>query len=208
MSLYQQTVNGEKNRFKLRMRFYDEEPESPCLPGGQAAHDGHHLQDPGGGQQADGRGVSQWQAAVLQRLSSSKTEKSKIGLIPFSELCDLVHAKGSIFVSYRSEAYIHPHVAGLRVTFDRDLVGYPYRTEDGLEAAVKRRTGRRSRRNPRTEIHRPLPQPGCDNSHRCLTCGGSPCPSTSSAIDVTPALFPSRTPSWHHERVAGRLFAG
>ena len=31
LALYRQTATGEKNRFKLRIRFYDNDPESPAL---------------------------------------------------------------------------------------------------------------------------------------------------------------------------------
>ena len=31
LSLYRQTVTGQKNRFKLRIRFYDDNPGSPTL---------------------------------------------------------------------------------------------------------------------------------------------------------------------------------
>jgi hypothetical protein len=132
MSLYQQTVNGEKNRYKLRMRFYDEEPDSPVF-----LEVKRRTTDT----------ISKTRAAVSRTSAEDflngkrlyfndllkQDDKSKLGLTQFCELCDRVQAKGSIFVSYRREAYIHPTIAGLRVTFDRDLVGCAYRKEDGLK---------------------------------------------------------------------------
>lgn len=132
LPLYQQTVNGEKNRFKLRMRFYDEAPDAPVF-----LEVKRRTTDT----------ISKTRAAVSKPTAEAflngkrlyfrdllkQDSKSKMGLTTFCQLCDQVQAEGSLFVSYRREAYIHPTVPGLRVTFDRDLVGFPYRKEDGLK---------------------------------------------------------------------------
>jgi len=40
LKLYWATINGDKNRFKLRLRFYDDNPDTPVFPPrDQAAHE-------------------------------------------------------------------------------------------------------------------------------------------------------------------------
>jgi hypothetical protein len=131
LSLYTQTVNGEKNRFKLRMRFYDEKPDSAIfLEIKRRTTDTISKSRAGVSRQvAEGflRGEKLRSDDLLKR-----DTKSLAGLSRFLELCDRLNAMGSIFVSYRREAYVHPTLPGLRVTFDRELVGAPYRKGEGL----------------------------------------------------------------------------
>lgn len=136
LPLYQQSVNGEKNRFKLRIRYYDATANSPV-----------YLEI----KRRTTESISKSRAAVprasaeafLQgkRLGScdliTADNRSKAALARFCELCDVVQAHGSVFVSYRREAYVHPAAATLRVTFDRQLVGAPYREGDRLAVTSK-----------------------------------------------------------------------
>ena len=45
MQLYHSTINGNKNRFKLRVRFYDENQGLARVSGNQAANEQYHQQE-------------------------------------------------------------------------------------------------------------------------------------------------------------------
>jgi hypothetical protein len=124
LSLYRQTATGEKNRFKLRIRFYDNDPDSPALlemkrrvtdtvlkDRAVVTRDGVRRFLRGEGPEAS------WIMAGDADVRSHKT------LIDFCQLCDRVAAGPSIFVSYRREAYASAADNTYRVTFDRQLMG-------------------------------------------------------------------------------------
>jgi hypothetical protein len=125
LALCRQTLQGHKNRFKLRIRFYDESPESPAF-----------LE------------IKRRQNEVIQkqRVPVRKTSVSRIlsghwpapadimdnspkALAAAAEFCrlrTLIQADGKVFVSYVREAYVSPNSDSLRLTFDRRLEGVKY----------------------------------------------------------------------------------
>ena len=125
--LYRQTVVGEKNRFKLRIRFYDDNPDGPAFleikrrvtdvilkQREKVTRDGaFHLL---GGKSPD----RSW---MMGENGDAKAGKA---LLNFCELSDSLGAVGVIYVSYRREAYVSPNGNSIRVTFDRQLLGSPY----------------------------------------------------------------------------------
>ena len=127
LSLYQQTVAGQKNRFKLRIRFYDDSPDGPALlelkrrvnavilkERAMVTWDGvRHLLD---GQPPD----PSW------LLGGNGDARSADALLNFCNLSDRIGAGPSIYVSYRREAYVLPDNNSVRVTFDRQLLGSSY----------------------------------------------------------------------------------
>lgn len=134
LDLYTQTISGAKNRFKLRIRFYDDLPESPafleikarqtvvirkeracvtregvrCLLRGEPPEDSHLLSEDGD-VRAD--------AAAFRR---------------FHQLCRAIRLREMAYVSYTREAYVTPDSNQIRVTFDRQLTGTPFDAEIGL----------------------------------------------------------------------------
>lgn len=132
LPLYQQTVHGEKNRFKLRMRFYDEHPDSPVFLEIKQRSDQSIKKHRAAVGRPSAEALLRGQRLYFDDLLK-RNSKSEAGLARFCELCDRIGAGGSLFVSYRREAYVHPTIPGLRVTFDRDLVGAPYQKEEGLK---------------------------------------------------------------------------
>lgn len=133
LSLYQQTVVGQKNRFKLRIRFYDDSPGGPALlevkrrvnavilkERAMVTRDGvRRLLD---GQPPD----PSW------LLGGNGDARSADALRNFCKLSNRTAAGPSIYVSYRREAYVLPDNNSVRVTFDRQLLGSFYEHEKGL----------------------------------------------------------------------------
>jgi len=135
LDLYGQTMSGVKNRFKLRIRFYDDLPESPtfleikgrqadvickervcvtrqgvrCLLQGGVPDDAHLMNQ---------NGSVRSSVAVLRR---------------FYQLGRSIQATETAYVSYLREAYVTPDSNQVRVTFDRQLMGTLFDAEVGLE---------------------------------------------------------------------------
>ena len=135
LSLYRQTVAGEKNRFKLRIRFYDNNPDGPAFLEIKRRVTGVILK-------ARAAVTRQGVLDLLDRkgpdeswlLGSNGDPKSGAALLTFSDLSDSVGASPSIYVSYRREAYVSPSSNSIRVTFDRQLLGGTY--EHGANLAA------------------------------------------------------------------------
>lgn len=120
LMLYQGTINGDKNRFKLRVRFYDDDPKSPvffeikrrlnsiiakerCAVRSSAVQRllSAHFPEPG-----DLLAPAPGQLASLQRFCQL--------------ICD-IHAQPRSHVAYSREAYVSPHDNSVRLTMDRQI---------------------------------------------------------------------------------------
>ena len=141
LALYRQTVAGEKNRFKLRIRFYDNSPDGPAFleikrrvtdvilkQRAMVARQG--VLDFLGGKGPD----ESW------LMGSNGADKPGAALQAFSNLSDSLGAGPSIYVSYRREAYVSPGSNSVRVTFDRQLLSSTY--EHGAKLALPTRGAR------------------------------------------------------------------
>jgi hypothetical protein len=131
LALYRQTTEGLKNRYKLRIRFYDESTDSPAF-----LEIKRRVSNTLYKQRAT---VSKRAAEDLHcggvlgtRDLLSATEKSVRALADFCESQARLSASGTAFVSYWREAYVLPHAEGARVTFDRHVVSHPYEPSRGL----------------------------------------------------------------------------
>jgi SPX domain protein involved in polyphosphate accumulation len=139
LALYRQTVRGLKNRFKLRIRFYDDNPAHPVF-----------LEIKG--RETD---VIRKQRAAVSRegvrrflrgfdltdddlrydnADERKLVKSFHAMRDFCHLKKEIMADASLYVCYYREAFVSKANNSLRVTFDRDVRGCPYRLDEGLFA--------------------------------------------------------------------------
>jgi hypothetical protein len=142
LTLYRQTVLGLKNRFKLRIRFYDDNPDHPAFleikrretdvirkKRAAVTRDAvHRLMHGGyltGSHLASGNGDP--------RLS----ERSLDALQNFCHLKNEIGADASLYVCYLREAYVSPNSDNLRITFDRQVRGCPYERRQGLRLPRK-----------------------------------------------------------------------
>ena len=119
-SLAQATLQGLKNRFKLRMRFYDDKPDSPIF-----FEIKRRLNDV----------ICKERVAVnrrsvqplLTRRFPERTDLVKFSpkafdtLRHFCALRNAISADRGILVSYLREAYVTPHDDSVRLTFDRNV---------------------------------------------------------------------------------------
>jgi len=122
---YQDTLQGNKNRFKLRIRFYDNSEESPVF-----LEIKRRVTD-----------VIQKKRAAVSRASAEKilrghspdprmllkdTPAERDGLNTFFQLKEQLAASGRVYVDYFREAYQNGSLNDYRVTFDRTICGSLY----------------------------------------------------------------------------------
>jgi len=122
MELYNSTVQGHKNRYKLRIRYYDDRPENPVFFEIKRRVNDAILK----------------QRAMVKRYSvphllgsflpgrsdlvNEDDDRSWESLNHFCNLAEQLQALGRIIVSYVREAWVTEHDNSVRITFDRNLV--------------------------------------------------------------------------------------
>jgi hypothetical protein len=139
--LYQQSCEGVKNRYKLRIRFYDKREDGPAFleikqRNTETVHKCRAI-------------VSKRAAAQMLRggwISPADLLNHSVASVrALEEFCrrrEQLNADGSVFVSYIREAFVSQSAESVRVTFDREIAGRPYDPRMGLtvpddEAMVK-----------------------------------------------------------------------
>lgn len=125
LALCRSTMTGEKNRFKLRIRFYDDRPESPVFFEIKRRQDRVILKQRAAVHREAGERLL---AGHWPRLSDLiKPSANALGALErFCSLRNLIRAEGRVFVSYMREAYVSPNDNSVRLTFDRNLSGCRY----------------------------------------------------------------------------------
>ena len=123
LDLFTATIEGHKNRFKLRTRYYDETPDSPVFfeikrRANQAILKErarvHH--------EAAGR-LLEGASPDPSDLVNPADARAWTALQKFCKLRDKIDADGRVIVAYDREAWVTPEDNSARLTFDRDLKG-------------------------------------------------------------------------------------
>lgn len=136
--LYRQTTEGLKNRFKLRIRFYDDEQTSPafleikrrlsgiiCKERAALCREGVEVLLGGG------------RPDLTHLVQSSGNRNAEGALERFCSLCEELGAVGVTYVGYQREAYVQPDSDNLRVTLDRQLHGQEFDVREGLAVPTR-----------------------------------------------------------------------
>ena len=126
LTLDQQTRQGLKYRFKLRVRFYDGQKDHPvfleikrrvtdviCKERSGITREGVECLVDGG-------------IPNESHLYKKGDMKSAKALQNFISLYKSIDGKGCLYVCYMREAYVSPNSNQVRVTFDRELFGSSY----------------------------------------------------------------------------------
>jgi hypothetical protein len=140
-TLYRQSCEGIKNRYKLRVRFYDNNEDGPAF-----------LEI----KQRTTETVHKMRAIVSKRAAEAMLRGEWISpadllnhgvasaraLAEFWRRREQLRAEGTACVSYIREAFVSQSAESVRVTFDREIAGRPYEPRAGLtvpedEAMVK-----------------------------------------------------------------------
>ena len=121
LKLYWNTINGEKNRFKLRVRFYDDKPDAPVFLELKRRMNNCILKQ----RCAVDRNVLHW--VMRGHLLGpddlwAKNPKHHFALHNFQRLMQDVGARPKVHVAYKREAYLSGD-GDVRVTIDREVLG-------------------------------------------------------------------------------------
>ena len=114
------TINGDKNRYKLRLRFYNDLPDSPVFFEIKRRVNNCILKQRGGVQ----KNAVPWlleghlpDTADLLRPDA----KNLVAVQRFLELREKIQATPQAHVCYQREAYVDPVSDAVRITFDREV---------------------------------------------------------------------------------------
>ncbi len=125
--LYDQTMQGQKNRFKLRIRFYDDNAENPAFLEIKRRETDVIKKKRAAVTREGARLVLEGAPPEPRFLFGNKlTSKTLDALHEFCLLRDRISASGCTYVYYHRQAYVSPDSNQVRVTFDRQLEGGVY----------------------------------------------------------------------------------
>lgn len=125
MTTYWETINGVKNRFKLRLRYYDDRPDSPVFFEIKRRVNEAILKQRGGVR----RPAVEWLLAghlpEPEHLLSPDNARQLVALQKFSQLMLSIRASPKAHVTYFREAWVSTHDNSIRVTMDRNVYCSP-----------------------------------------------------------------------------------
>ena len=130
LKLYWETINGIKNRYKLRLRYYDTNPKSPVFFEIKRRMNNCIMKQRGGVRQQYVPYLLSGHLPHEEHLLS-KAPKQMVALQRFCELMNSVHAKPKVHIFYMREAYVSDDDQ-VRVTIDRNVMG-----EENLSHSIK-----------------------------------------------------------------------
>ena len=120
LGLYHSTINGDKNRYKLRLRFYDNRAEAPVFFEIKRRMNNIISKQRGGVR----RDAVDWLlAGHLPEPAHlvSRDPRQLVFLQNFGRLMQDMRAKPKAHIAYLREAWISPRDNSVRVTMDRDV---------------------------------------------------------------------------------------
>jgi hypothetical protein len=126
LQIYWGTINGNKNRFKLRLRFYadNQNPEAPVFFEIKRRMNDAILKQRCGVRRPAVQAVLAGQLPEASELVSQDA-RQLAAVQRFVELSSDLRAYPVAHVSYDREAWISPHDNSVRVTFDRNVLISP-----------------------------------------------------------------------------------
>lgn len=129
LKTYDWTINGRKNRFKLRIRFYDNNPTAPVYFEIKRRMNDAILKQRGAVKREHVVWVLQGHLPEQEHLVSSDP-KHLVAVQNFNRYMNEMQARPTAHVAYLREAWISPHDNSVRVTMDRHVRCDPEPTAD------------------------------------------------------------------------------
>jgi hypothetical protein len=122
-TLYNSTVQGQKNRYKLRIRYYNDNPKSPVFfELKRRVHD-VILKDRACVKRASVYELLRGRCPNRDDLVNPDDMDQYSALRQFMDLGRDINAAGKTIVYYEREAWVTPTDDNVRLTFDRNLAG-------------------------------------------------------------------------------------
>lgn len=132
LATYWATVHCEKQRFKLRVRYYNDDPQAPLFFEIKRREDECVLKQRGMVRRDAGARLLAGQVPGLADLVSSQPQHLA-ALQRFVYLMHQLHARPMMHIAYEREAWISPVSNSVRVTLDRQVRG---ETQPGADFAT------------------------------------------------------------------------
>jgi hypothetical protein len=133
-SLYRESAEGIKNRHKLRIRFYDDQPKSPAfLEIKSRVTDTIRKQRVRVTKEVAMRVVMG--APLVSSDLQGAGDTARRAADEFCQRASRLYARPAAMVSYRREAYVSHQAEAVRITFDRHITGRPFDPAMGLRPA-------------------------------------------------------------------------
>ena len=120
LEFYWATTNGLKNRFKLRIRFYENRPNAPVYFEIKRRMNNAILKQRGPVKQEAVRELINGQIPTWEHLASNEP-RHLTAVQNFCELMNFKRATPKSHVAYYREAYLSPGSNAVRVTLDRNI---------------------------------------------------------------------------------------
>ena len=114
------SINGTKNRFKLRLRYYDDKPQTPVFFEVKARVDNCILKQRCGVRREAVGLLAAGQLPEMEFLLS-REPRHMAALQRFNLLMLQLNARPKAHNNYSREAWVSPHDNSVRVTFDRNI---------------------------------------------------------------------------------------
>ncbi len=118
-------INGTKNRYKLRLRYYDAEPDSPVFVELKARVDNCIMKRRCGIRHEAVPLVLAGQLPDMDQLITTEP-RHLAALERFIVLMQEINARPKLHNCYKREAWVSPNDNSVRVTFDRQVFVEPY----------------------------------------------------------------------------------
>ena len=120
LAIYWGTINGDKNRYKLRLRFYDDNPSAPIFFEIKRRMNDAILKQRGGVKRQAVEAVMSGHHPAPHELISGDG-RQLVAIQRFVELMVADRAHPCAHVRYEREAWISPYDNSVRVTMDRGV---------------------------------------------------------------------------------------
>ncbi len=124
LAIYWGTINGDRNRYKLRIRFYGDNPKSPVYFEIKRRSNDAILKQRGGVKRGAVAAVLAGQLPGAEDLVSGDARQSA-AIQRFVQLMEADRATPTAHVCYEREAWISPSDNAVRVTLDRNVLIAP-----------------------------------------------------------------------------------
>jgi hypothetical protein len=116
--IYWRTVNGDKNRYKLRLRYYSDNPSTPIFVEIKRRMKDIILKQRG---RIEHNAVPELVAGFIPQGPHLRSAEEVHAIEKFLELMHEVNARPRMHIAYDREAYVNDHNNEVRVTFDRNV---------------------------------------------------------------------------------------
>jgi len=126
LETYWHTVNGNKNRFKLRLRYYDDRPNSPVFFEIKRRLNNIILKERACVKKKHVAELLAGHLAERDQMLSPNSDPDFFALLHFQELVTKLAARPMLHIAYLREAYEKEGDNSVRVTMDRQVFSAPH----------------------------------------------------------------------------------